>query len=291
MPKVEIDYSNTVFYKICCKDPSINDVYIGHTTNFIQRKYAHKQGCLNIKSQNYNCKLYNVIRDNNGWDNWRMEIIAFHDCDGLMTAKKYEQVYFEQYKATLNSIEPMPKPKPKIIKETKKEKQLFYCSVCNVHFTTNKLHEIHNETKKHEKNAKKLPATVNLAINSAKIYNCEQCDYSCVKRSDYTKHLTTLKHKKSYDGVTIDDNCTQKVAGYECKCGNTYMYRQGLYKHKTTCSVIQGTNNKDNNPNEFQLDKELLIKMLLKNQDVMEKLAELIPIIMANIPINDPSKT
>ena len=42
-----------------------------------------------------------------------MEIIAFHDCDSLMTAKKYEQVYFEQYKATLNSIEPMPKPKIK----------------------------------------------------------------------------------------------------------------------------------------------------------------------------------
>ena len=118
MPKVEIDYSNTVFYKIYCKDPSINELYIGHTTNFIQRKHAHKQSCLNITNKNYNCKLYSVIRDNNGWDNWRMEIIAFHDCDGLMTAKKYEQVYFEQYKATLNSIEPMPKPKPKIIKET-----------------------------------------------------------------------------------------------------------------------------------------------------------------------------
>ena len=43
MPKVDIDYSNTLFYKIYCIDPSINDMYIGHTTNFVQRKHAHKQ--------------------------------------------------------------------------------------------------------------------------------------------------------------------------------------------------------------------------------------------------------
>ena len=64
MPKVDIDYSNTIFYKIYCKDSAIDDLYIGHTTNFVQRKHAHKQGCKNNKSSNYNCKLYKVIRDN-----------------------------------------------------------------------------------------------------------------------------------------------------------------------------------------------------------------------------------
>ena len=45
MPKVDIDYSNTIIYKIVCVDPLIKDLYIGHTTNFVQRKYAHKQTC------------------------------------------------------------------------------------------------------------------------------------------------------------------------------------------------------------------------------------------------------
>ena len=54
MPKVEIDYSNTIFYKISCKNPSIDDIYIGHTTNFVQRKYAHKQSCSNDKSKKNN---------------------------------------------------------------------------------------------------------------------------------------------------------------------------------------------------------------------------------------------
>mgnify|MGYP000126602036 CR=1 FL=1 len=285
MPKVEIDYSNTVFYKIYCIDPSINELYIGHTTNFIQRKHAHKQSCLNITNKNYNCKLYSVIRDNNGWDNWRMEIIAFHNCENLMIAKKYEQVYFEQYKATLNSIEPMPKHKPKIIKETtKKEKQIFYCSACNVHFTTNKLHEIHNETKKHYKNTKK---TTELSPQDSYEFICDLCNYTCLKKGDFNKHLQTIKHNKSKN--TTNTTTLQQKLIYRCQCGKSYNHRATLYNHKKCCKTYIGTDNISANtntntntttvidkPNEFQLDNELLIKMLLKNEDVLEKMMEIL---------------
>ena len=53
MPKNEIDYSNTVIYKITCRDLNIKDLYVGHTTNFVQRKYSHKQSCINSKNINY----------------------------------------------------------------------------------------------------------------------------------------------------------------------------------------------------------------------------------------------
>ena len=56
MPKTEIDYSNTVIYKITCKDQNISDLYVGNTTNFVQRKHAHKQSCTNEKSVNYKSK-------------------------------------------------------------------------------------------------------------------------------------------------------------------------------------------------------------------------------------------
>ena len=42
MPKAEINYSNTIIYKIYCKNEIVNDVYVGHTTNFTKRKYMHK---------------------------------------------------------------------------------------------------------------------------------------------------------------------------------------------------------------------------------------------------------
>ena len=69
MSKINIDYSNTIIYKITCNDVNINDVYVGHTINFVQRKHAHKQNCINEKSPNYKCKLYEAIRNNGGWSN------------------------------------------------------------------------------------------------------------------------------------------------------------------------------------------------------------------------------
>ena len=59
MPKNNIDYSNTIIYKIFCKNKLITDMYVGHTTNFIKRKYHHKLAC--IKNKN-NTKIYKIIR-------------------------------------------------------------------------------------------------------------------------------------------------------------------------------------------------------------------------------------
>ena len=42
MPKNPADYSETIIYKLVCKDSSIKEIYIGHTTNFVQRKNSHK---------------------------------------------------------------------------------------------------------------------------------------------------------------------------------------------------------------------------------------------------------
>jgi hypothetical protein len=72
MPKDIIDYSNTIIYKIFCNDVNVTDSYIGHTTNFIKRKYQHKILCCSSKK----LKIYDTIRKNGGWDNWNMVEIA-----------------------------------------------------------------------------------------------------------------------------------------------------------------------------------------------------------------------
>ena len=100
--KLRLTTANTIIYKITCKDPSITDVYVGHTTNFVQRKHAHKQSCNNDKSSNHNCKLYKVIRDKGGWQNWTMEIVNFFNCHDHYEARKREQEYFTLLNATLH---------------------------------------------------------------------------------------------------------------------------------------------------------------------------------------------
>jgi hypothetical protein len=181
MPKTEIDYSNTIIYKITCKNPGISDLYVGHTTNFVQRKHAHKQSCINVKSSNYKCKLYEVIRNNGGWANWKMEIINFFDCKNQYEARKKEQEYFLSLNASLNSIEPyaIHKPKdPPMIKNTI-IKEILYCKECKKHFNNKDLLDVHNQTNKH---IKKMESQGNENKNTYNHY-CKCCDYYTNKKT------------------------------------------------------------------------------------------------------------
>ena len=103
MPKTNIDYSNTIIYKISCKDASVNHVYVGHTTNFVQRKYVHKTG-----SMNKNAELYEIIREHGGWENWNMEIVTFLHCDNHNDAIQREQEYRILLKATIHNSGLLP---------------------------------------------------------------------------------------------------------------------------------------------------------------------------------------
>jgi len=280
MPKVEIDYSNTIFYKIFCKDTTIKELYIGLTTNFVQRRHAHKQSCKNEKAMNHNCKLYNAIRNAGGWENWQMEIIAFHNCKDSYEAHKKEQEYFEMLGATLNSIEPLPKPKIKEpIAKIVKEKTMLYCEPCNIHFSYWKAQEAHNNTNKHHKmvdmyNVKQaLCIDNNLTIkNSQKIYKkytCETCDYFTSKKCNYDKHLMSRKH----------DNNNQKVAksSYPCNiCNKSFNDRAGLWRHKQKCTqiAITPTEKVAPLPVDDQSQTNLILELVKQNQELKQLLIE-----------------
>ena len=241
MPKVGIDYSNTIFYKIFCKDSAIKDLYVGLTTNFVQRKHAHKQSCKNEKALNHNCKLYNAIRKAGGWDNWHMEIIAFHNCADSYEARKKEQEYFETLGATLNSIEPFPKPK---IKEPPvkivKEKKTLFCELCNVHFSHLTTQETHNNTKKHHKMmGTHVPNKLeqDTPENFMNKYCCILCNYYTSSHKDYIKHNLTRKHENRTNLTVLEQNVPNKSHLFECECGRTYSARNSLWYHKQKCKL------------------------------------------------------
>lgn len=102
MPKTNIDYSETFFYKIVCKDLNIKNCYVGHTTNFIKRHYNHKRDCCKETQKNYNAYVYKFIRENGGWENWDMILIEKTSCDNLLEACKKERQFIEELKANLN---------------------------------------------------------------------------------------------------------------------------------------------------------------------------------------------
>ena len=126
-----------------------------------------------------------------------------------------------------------------------------------------------------------------LTPKNAEKFHCENCDFNCSKQSEWNRHTLTLKHQQSYKGVTNDTNLMPKNAkNFECDCGNTYKFRQGLYKHKKLCYIYQETiskydninnleNNNDNNNddnknkmNNFTEIKEFILTLVKENQDV-----------------------
>lgn len=80
-------------YKICCDDlPDF--VYVGSTKAFRERKYCHKQ-----RVDKKNTKLYTTIRENGGWDNWRMVILE--DCGEITFTEA--RIKEEEHRVKLNA--------------------------------------------------------------------------------------------------------------------------------------------------------------------------------------------
>ena len=139
-----------------------------------------------------------------------------------------------------------------------------------------------------------------LMPKNANNFYCKKCDFRCSKESNWKNHLTTLKHTRSYKGVTIDTNLMPKNANnFECECGNIYKFRQGLYKHKKKCSILQGEEKSNTNtiiPTITGFDMEQMAKMftqlITQNQDFMKDLITVMPITnQSNINTNSHNTT
>jgi hypothetical protein len=267
MPKSEIDYSNTIIYKITCKDTNVKDLYVGHTTNFVQRKHAHKQSCINDKSFNYKCKLYEVIRNNGGWQNWNMEIVNFFNCLDNYEARKKEQEYFISLNATLNSIEPMPVKKSReVILKNTIIKETFFCEKCNIKVNNLNLLETHKKTNKHIKNSIRENSPI-----FPKKYTCNHCNVICNKKSEWIRHISTKKHEINEKG--------EKNNVYECNCGKTYKERTGLWRHSKVCSNNFEKNEKiviqDSSQNEIKILINLVLEVVKSNTELQKQSQEL----------------
>ena len=116
MPLNAINYDETHFYRIVCKDLNIKECYVGHTTDFHSRKCRHKCNCYNTNAEHYNLYVYEFIRENGGWENWDMILIKTNKCNNELEARSKERDYIEMFKASLNSIK-----RPYVSEEEKKE--------------------------------------------------------------------------------------------------------------------------------------------------------------------------
>ena len=87
-----------IIYKIVCVLPDIEYCYVGSCKQFARRLYKHKRDAINNNS-----KIYKIIRQNGGFDNFLMSEIESIECDGSLDARVREQYYIETLNANLNT--------------------------------------------------------------------------------------------------------------------------------------------------------------------------------------------
>ena len=100
-------YNNGTIYKLCCKDITIKDIYVGSTCAFRMRKNSHKSVCNNENNKNYNLPVYKFIRDHGGFSNWDMIEIKKFNCETKRELEKEERAVLEMIGGTLNTLNPI----------------------------------------------------------------------------------------------------------------------------------------------------------------------------------------
>jgi hypothetical protein len=222
MPKIQTDYSNTIIYKICCKDVSINDIYVGHTTNFTQRKQSHKTSCYNINDKKYNQYVYKFIRENGGWDNWSMIQIEEHNCNNKREAEAVEHSWIENLSATLNSNKPhaMCKEEPQLYKhcwyEENKEQIL---QKAKVNYEENKEQKLEYQKQYANENSEHI-------AEKQKEYREKNKDKLAEQKKVYREtHKEEIKQMISNWCEANKEKLKEKKGEViDCECGNQYTF-------------------------------------------------------------------
>ena len=100
------------------------------------------------------------------------------------------------------------------------------------------------------------------------IFCCEKCNFNTVRKSQFDRHLLTLKHKnqENYNKNTTNYN---KKSSYNCECGKNYNHRASLYNHKKRCNYGKELNS------ELKVPKssgEYIIQLINDNNEIKENL-------------------
>ena len=207
------------FYKLVCKtDETI--YYIGSTSNMIMRIRKHEASANKPNDRNYNNKMYNIMRANGGWDNFK-----FINLGNIKNVTKTEARHTEQ--AFINLFEPNMNTNNSYTTEEQKKEQMKNYSETN----KEKLKEYREENKEkitqqhrewREKNKEKIKA------HDKKCREKNKEKFKAREKEYYNKNKQVIaeKHKK-------------KVT---CECGcivNKYL----LPRHKLTQKHINLINN------------------------------------------------
>ena len=109
--------------------------------------------------------------------------------------------------------------------------------------------------------------TNEITPKNADKYICEFCNFKCSKKSDWSRHVVTLKHQNTKN---TNDFTPKNAKAYECNCGKKYKHASSLWNHKKKCVDI------NNNLGETtKIDTHMVLELIQQNKELQKELVEL----------------
>jgi hypothetical protein len=138
--------------------------------------------------------------------------------------------------------------------------------------------------KRFRKNLSLLFMTTPMTLKNSNTYFCKTCDYSCVVKQSYERHLKAKKHILAIQQQTTTQN-SQQNKQYNCSICNKYFKdRAGRWRHQKKCTKETHTNiNERLNVDEettgslhgsSDIPVELILEVIKQSKEVQNVLIE-----------------
>jgi len=106
-------------------------------------------------------------------------------------------------------------------------------------------------------------------LKSSTNYFCKKCDYTTSRESQYTRHISTPKHKR----IQNDTKKVRESSEHICNiCNKKYKYHSGLWKHKKNCKYEE----KEEKDADYKEIINTLLHEMKKKDEQMDKIIPLI---------------
>ena len=139
-------------YKLYCLNSEVSEIYIGSTKDCAMTKRSHKTKCNNEKSHTYKFKVYQFIRANGGYSNWKMEIFDEYDVEDDIERFIIERSFTDMIEPELNDRNPYETEEQRKLRKreySKNNKGKITCECGSICRRSDKAR--HENTNKHKK--------------------------------------------------------------------------------------------------------------------------------------------
>jgi hypothetical protein len=105
-------------------------------------------------------------------------------------------------------------------------------------------------------------------------FYCNLCDFKCIKKSDWIRHVNTKKHMYRHNGNKMESAEIKKNAEHICNCGKKFQTHSGLWKHSQKCIVENNNPEKEQIKSEESSDKDLIMLLIKENSELKTLMME-----------------